>query len=144
MPSQRAPQRSSAAVPYAEKPSGFGSGLVTFAGVLMIISGLWGAAQGLVAIVNDKFYVVGAKYVFEFDVTAWGWIHVLLGIGVAVVGYFVIERAPWARVIAIILATVSAIANFMWLPHYPVWAIVIIALDILIIWALTMYGDVKA
>ena len=115
-------------------------GLTVFAAVLMIMVGIFHAAQGLVAIVNDTFYVVGEEYVFQFDVTTWGWIHLLLGILVAVAGFALFSGAVWARTVGVALAVLSAVANFLWMPYYPFWSIAIIALNVFVIWALTAHG----
>jgi hypothetical protein len=115
-------------------------GLTVFAAVLMIMVGIFHAAQGLVAIVNDSFYVVGEEYVFQFDVTTWGWIHLLLGILVAVAGFALFSGAVWARTVGVALAVLSAVANFLWMPYYPFWSIAIIALNVFVIWALTAHG----
>ncbi|HEU4490657.1 MAG TPA: hypothetical protein VFR74_07280 [Jiangellales bacterium] len=116
------------------------AGLTVFAAVLMIMVGIFHAAQGLVAIVNDTFYVVGEEYVFQFDVTTWGWIHLLLGILVAVAGFALFSGAVWARTVGVALAVLSAVANFLWMPYYPFWSIAIIALNVFVIWALTAHG----
>ncbi len=115
-------------------------GVTVTAAVLMILIGAFHAIAGLVALFNDTFYVVGHKWVFEFDVTAWGWIHLLLGIVVAVAGFFLFRGAVWARTVGIALAALSAVLNFAWLPYYPVWSILIIAFDAAVIWALTAHG----
>ena len=120
--------------------SGRAVGFIVFAGVAMVMIGAFHALQGLVALFNDDFYVVGQKWIFEFDLTTWGWIHLIIGIGIAVAGFFVLNGAVWARVVGIGVAVVSAIVNFMWLPHYPIWSILIIAVDVLVIWALTAHG----
>ncbi|KAB7743123.1 hypothetical protein GA707_15435 [Nostocoides sp. F2B08] len=106
----------------------------------MIIGGVMQALQGLVALFNDTFYVVGEEYLFQFDVTAWGWIHLLLGIVVAVAGFSLLQGATWARVVAIVVASVSILVNFVWMPFYPLWSMIIIALGIAVIWALSMHG----
>jgi hypothetical protein len=116
------------------------AGLTVFAAVLMIMVGIFHAAQGLVAIINDTFYVVGEEYVFQFDVTTWGWIHLLLGILVAVAGFALFSGAVWARTVGVALAVLSAVANFLWMPYYPFWSIAIIALNVFVIWALTAHG----
>ena len=121
-------------------PSGAAVGVLMFAGVLMIMIGVFHAIQGLVALFNDEFYVVGKEYVFKFDITAWGWIHLLLGILVAVAGAALFRGAVWARTVAVILACVSMVASFVWLPYYPVWSIAIIALDVFVIWAAILHG----
>ena len=113
------------------------TGLVVFAAVMMMAAGIFQALMGLVALANSEFYVVGSEYTFKFDVTTWGWIHLLVGIGVAVVGGFLYTGANWARWTAIVLVGLSMIANFMWLPYYPIWGLVILALDVAVLWALT-------
>ena len=122
------------------KGSAVATGFIVFAGVAMVMIGALHAMQGLVALFNDDFYVVGQKWIFEFDLTAWGWIHLLAGIGVVVAGFFVFSGAAWARWVGIGVAAISALLNFMWLPYYPIWSLVIIALDVLVIWALAVHG----
>lgn len=115
-------------------------GLSVFAGTVMIMVGVLHAIQGVVALVNDTFYVAGEEWIFSFDVTTWGWVHLLLGILVAFAGFFVFQGALWARTIGVVMAGLSVIVNFAWLPYYPVWGLVIIALDVFVIWALTVHG----
>ncbi|WP_084039330.1 hypothetical protein [Demequina sp. NBRC 110053] len=115
-------------------------GFTVFAGVLMMTAGLVQALTGLIALFNDEFFVVGEEYIFQFDISTWGWIHLILGIVVALAGVFVFSGAVWARTIGVILAVLSAVANFLWLPWYPVWGIIMIALAVFVIWALTVHG----
>lgn len=125
-----------------ERPSSGGAwaaGAIFTAAVLLMLAGGWQILQGLSAIFNDKVFVVGVSYVWEFDLTAWGWIHLLLGIILVVVGIFLLRGAGWAAITGIVVAGISALANFMWLPYEPVWAALIIALDVLIIWALASH-----
>jgi len=124
----------------ATPPSGAAMGLILFAGIMMIMVGVFQAIQGVVALFNDTFYVVGQKWVFSFNVTTWGWIHLLAGVVLVVAGYFLFQGAVWARVVGVSVAIISAVLSFMWLPHYPIWSILIIALDVFIIWALTVHG----
>jgi len=121
-------------------PSGAAAGLTVFAAVMLMMIGAFQAIQGIIALANDTFYVVGQEYIFQFDLTTWGWIHLLLGILVAVAGYFVLQGAVWARTVGVIVAVVSALFNFAWLPYYPVWSIIIITLNVFVIWALTAHG----
>ncbi len=122
------------------QPSSTAAGLTVFAGVMMIMAGIFQAIQGVVALANDTFYVVGQEYVFQFDVTTWGWIHLIMGIVVAAAGFFVFNGAVWARTVGVIVAVVSALFNFAWLPWYPIWSIAIITLNVFVIWALTVHG----
>jgi hypothetical protein len=120
-------------------------GFTVFAGTMMIVIGVLHAIQGIVALANDTFYVVGQEWTFSLDVTTWGWAHLILGIVVALAGFFVFQGSVWARAIGVVVAAVSAIVNFAWLPYYPVWGIVVIVLDVFVIWALTAHGrDVLA
>lgn len=121
-------------------PSEAAAGLTVFAAVMMMMIGAFQAIQGIIALANDTFYVVGQEYVFQFDVTTWGWIHLILGVVVAVAGYFVLQAKVWARTVGVIVAVISALFNFAWLPYYPVWSILIIALNVVVIWALTVRG----
>jgi len=114
------------------------TGLTVFAAVIMVISGVVQALQGVVALANSEFYVVGRKYTFQFDVTAWGWIQLLVGLGVAAVGIFVFMAETWARWTGIVVVAVSMIANFAWVPYYPVWGVIVLALDAAVIWALSV------
>jgi hypothetical protein len=115
-------------------------GVTVFAGVLMIMIGVFHAIQGLVALFNDDFFVVGTEYVFRFDITAWGWVHLVVGVIVALAGAALFRGALWARTVAVILASVSMVASFVWLPYYPLWSILIIALDVFVIWAVMLHG----
>ncbi|MFC4909524.1 DUF7144 family membrane protein [Actinomadura gamaensis] len=115
-------------------------GLALFAGIMMVMTGTFGAIQGLAAILNDDVYVLRGDYVFKFDVTAWGWIHMVIGILVAVAGFYVLYGRLWARVIGIACAVVSGIVNFAFIPYYPVWSLTIVALDAAVIWALAVYS----
>ena len=125
----------------SERPrSAVASGLIVFAAVAMIMIGVFQVVQALVALFNDDFYVVGQKWIFELDLTTWGWIHLIIGIVIAVAGFFVLNGAVWARVVGIGVAGISAVLNFMWLPYYPIWSLLIIALDVLVIWALSVHG----
>ena len=115
-----------------------------FAAVLMITIGIVQAVMGLTAILRNEIYVVGVSYVFEFDVSAWGWVHLLLGVLVAVAGWAVLSGKLWGRMVGIVLAALSLIANFMFLPHYPVWSVIVIALDVAVIAALCHYDESAA
>jgi hypothetical protein len=129
---------------YDEPPvSGWAMGGLLFAATLMFIIGTFQAIAGLVAIFDDEFYVVTQNYVFDLDVTAWGWIHLLLGILIAAAGWGLFARKPWAGVTAITLASLSAIANFFFIPYYPWWSLLTIALAIWVIWSLTRPGALQ-
>jgi hypothetical protein len=136
-PRSAAGYESAAGYRVTERPSAAGVGFTFVAGALMILSGLWSFLEGLAAVIKQQFFVVTPNYVFHWSVTSWGWTHLILGIVVFAAGVSVLLGMTWARVVGVILAVFSAIASFMFLPYYPVWSIVVIALDVAIIWALT-------
>ena len=125
---------------YEPEASGLAVGGAVFAGVLMVIVGFFESIAGLAAISNDEIFVKTENYLFNFDVTTWGWIHLILGIVVAAAGLAVIAGRVCGGLVAIGLATLVAIANFFWIPYYPFWSILTIALAIWVIWALTRPG----
>ena len=126
-------------------PSYWAAGWATFAGLMMILIGLFHAISGLAEVVDPDAYVAGENYVFRLSSDAWGWIHLLGGIIIFFAGFAIFRGAVWGRTVGVILAIVSAFGAFAWLPYAPVSAIVIIAIDITVIWALTAHGrDVTA
>jgi hypothetical protein len=120
-------------------------GTTLFAAVTMMIVGALDALEGLAAIIKGDAYVVGAQYLYKFNVSSWGWINLLLGLVILAAGFGLLSGALWARILGIFIAVLVIISNFMWLPYYPVWSIIIIAVSILVIWSLTAHGrDMKA
>ena len=120
--------------------SGTAVGFILFAAIMMIMAGTFQALQGLIAIFENEFYVATRNYVFQFDATTWGWVHLLVGLIVAFAGWGLLSGRTWARVVAITVALLSAIANFLFIPYYPFWALLIITLDIFVIWAVSAHG----
>jgi uncharacterized membrane protein len=129
---------------YEPKVSGWAVGGATFAAVLLILVGIFQVIAGLAAIFDDDFYVVTQNYAFDLDVSAWGWIHLILGILLVLTGYFLFTGSPWAAGVAIGLAALSAVANFFFIPYYPFWSILLIALAVWVIWSLTRPGMTRA
>lgn len=116
-------------------------GITIFAAVVLTTMGVFQALQGLSAIAKDDVFVNAPNYVFEIDLTAWGWAHLLLGVLAVLVGVSMLYGQGWALIAGIVIAILSALANFLFIPYYPLWAIVVIALDLVIIWALsTVWG----
>jgi hypothetical protein len=130
----------------AEKePSGVAVGFTIFAGSMMILAGAFQALQGISALLNDTIFVAVQDYVFKFDITAWGWIHLGVGVLVLLAGFGVIAGMMAARIVGVILAGLSAVVNFVAIPYYPFWALAIITIDVFVIWALTVHGrDIKS
>lgn len=112
-------------------------GIAAFAGVLLAMLGLFQFLQGLSAVFKDTVFVTSPDYVYSIDLTGWGWIHMLIGAGAVAIGVAVLYGQTWALTAGVLVATLSAIANFAFVPYYPLWSIVVIAIDVLAIWALT-------
>jgi hypothetical protein len=120
--------------------SGWAVGFTVFAATMMILCGAFQAFAGLVAIFQDNFYRVTPNYLINVDVTTWGWIHLILGAIVVLAGFAVLGGRTWGRVVGVTLAVLSAISNFLFIPYYPLWSLLVIALNVFVIWALTAHG----
>jgi hypothetical protein len=131
----RAPSRSA----HRADPAPWMAGMTTFAGVLLIIAGAFDVIEGLVALFRNEVYVAGRDYVFAFDLTTWGWTHLIIGAVVAAAGFAVLSGQVWGRSVGVALAVLSMLANFLFIPYYPVWSLLIIALNFFVIWALIAY-----
>ena len=124
----------------AQAPTGW-VGWLVFAGVMMILVGAFQAIDGLIALFNDDLYVVRPDgLVVNVDYTAWGWTHLLLGVVLIAAGYAVFSGKIWGRTLGVVAAIVSAVVNFAFIPAYPVWSLLIIAVDVLVIYALIAHG----
>jgi hypothetical protein len=123
--------------------SGWAIGGVVFAATMLMLVGLFEALTGLSAILEDQFFVVTENYLFDLDVTAWGWIHLVLGVAVAFTGWALLARKAWAGAVAIVLAMLSALANFFFIPYYPLASLLMIGIAIWVIWSLTRPGAVR-
>lgn len=124
----------------SDTPSGLAIGTTFTAAIILIVGGVCHAMEGFVGLATNEFYVTTQKWIFQFDLTTWGWIHIIVGAVAVVAGFGLFTGAVWARVVAIAVAAVSIFVNFVWLPYYPVWAVLIIAFDFFVIWALTAHG----
>jgi len=112
------------------------TGLMVFAAVMLSIAGVLGIMRGIAAIAEDDIFVTTRNYTFEFDLTSWGWIHLALGVLAVIVSAGLFQASTWARVAGVAIAGLVIIANFVSLPYYPVWSVVMIAISGFIIWAL--------
>ncbi|MFB9903899.1 DUF7144 family membrane protein [Allokutzneria oryzae] len=121
-------------------------GWLLFAGAMMTLVGVFHAIAGVVALVRRDYFVVGPDgLVVQVGYTSWGWVHLILGVITLLAGIGVIRGMRWAQITGIVLAGLGALLNFAFLPAYPVWTTVMIALDVLVIYALAVHGDeVKA
>jgi hypothetical protein len=126
-----------------ERPvSGWAIGGVTFAASVLGLVGIFQIVSGLAALLDDEFFVVTRNYTFDIDISAWGWIHLIIGALMLFTCIGLIRGKMWAGLTAIFFAVLSAVANFFFIPYYPVWAILVIALDVWIIWSLTREGAI--
>ena len=134
-PTSRSADRSTAST-----PSGW-VGWLVFAGIMMILVGAFQAIDGLIALFKNELYVVRPNgLVINIDYTAWGWTHLLLGILLIAAGCAVFTGRIWGRTLGVIAALLSAIVNFAFIPAYPVWSLLIITVDVLVIYALIAHG----
>ncbi|MFF9624980.1 hypothetical protein [Streptomyces griseosporeus] len=122
------------------------AGLMTFAAVMLTLLGILDIFRGIMAIAEDDVFLTTRNYVFEFDLTGWGWIHLALGVVAVIVSIGLFQAATWARVIGVAIAGLVIIANFLSLPYYPVWSVIMITMSGFIIWALCVarkedFGD---
>ncbi|WP_030236706.1 MULTISPECIES: DUF7144 family membrane protein [unclassified Streptomyces] len=115
---------------------GTAAGLAVFAAVMLFLVGLLDIFRGVMAIAEDDIFVATRNYVFEFDLTGWGWIHLILGALSVLVALGLFRARTWARVLGVALAALLIITNFLTLPQYPIWSVVMIALSGFVIWAL--------
>jgi hypothetical protein len=113
-------------------------GFTALAGTLLVLGGLWGVIEGIVALSTSHIYITApnSNYTYHWSVHNWGWAMLGLGIVLFAVGVCVFLGMAWARYLGAALAVISAIANFMLIPYTPLWSIILIALDAFIIWAL--------
>ncbi len=123
-----------------QQPSGWAAGWSVFAAIMLVIVGVFGSIAGIEAIAGDDQILVTQDYVFKFDTTTWGWIHLILGIVLVLAGIGIFSGNVLARTVGVIAAGLNAIAQFMWLPYHPVWSVIVIAIDVAVIWALTVHG----
>ncbi|MFJ6485862.1 MULTISPECIES: DUF7144 family membrane protein [unclassified Streptomyces] len=112
------------------------SGWVVFAAIMMIFGGIMTIFEGIAAIAKDDVFVATRNFTFQWSLTGWGWLHLILGILVTLAGFALFKGTRWARVVGITVAGLSMLANFAWLPWYPFWAITVIVVDAVIIAAL--------
>ncbi len=112
-------------------------GGAVFAGIMLATLGVFQILEAIAALAKDSVFVHGAKYVFEFDLTTWGWIHLILGVIAVITGIGLLMNQVWANILGLVIAFLSALSSFAFLPYYPVWSLVILGFDIFVIWALS-------
>ncbi len=126
----------------AQQPEQTGwMGWILFAATMMLMLGIFHAIQGLVAIFRDEYFLVGKSgLTLHVDYTTWGWVHLILGIVVAGAGAGLLAGQMWARIVSVLVVLLSAVVNIAFLAAYPIWSTIMIAVDILVIWAITVHG----
>jgi hypothetical protein len=117
---------------------------VMFAAVMMIVNGIFHVFQGLAAVMTEEFFVPLPNYVVTIDVTTWGWIHLIFGVLIAIAGFYLFSGSRPAAIFALVLAVISTIGNFAFIPFYPIWALLLIAVDVFIIWAIAHSGILES
>jgi hypothetical protein len=113
---------------------------IAFAGVMMMIGGLLNAFYGLIAVINDEWVVWGNRGAVYLDISQWGWVHIVVGLAVVLCGFGVFSGNVFARSVGVLIASLSLIVNFFFVPAYPLWAMTVIVIDALVIWALIVHG----
>lgn len=116
------------------------TGWIVFASFMMILSGLFQAVAGFTALLKPTWYVATSSHLLVFNYTAWGWIDLIIGFIILLAGFSVLHGSVWARVVGVVLATLSAIAALASISAYPIWSVIIITIDVLVINALTVHG----
>jgi hypothetical protein len=120
----------------SDPPPSTSYSIASFAGIMLMVVAVFQVLEGIAAVAKDQVFVSGIDYVYKFDLTAWGWIHIIIGaIGIATAVGILMDQT-WSYVVGIGIAGLSALANFGFLPYYPLWSLIVIAFDILVIWAL--------
>ena len=116
-------------------------GWIAFAGIMMVLVGSFHAIQGLVALFRDEVFLVSSSgLVVDVDYTAWGVAHLIGGAVLVAAGIWVFRGKVWARTVGVVMAMLSAVVNIGFLAAYPIWSAIMIAVDVLVIWALTVHG----
>jgi hypothetical protein len=121
---------------YTESARGAVTFGVSFGGIMLITVGIFQVLEGIAAIAKDKIYVSGPAYVYSFDVSTWGWIHLIVGAIAVLVAIGILAGQTWGMIGGVVIAALGALANFAFLPYYPFWSMTIIALYVFVIWAL--------
>ncbi|MGF0169905.1 DUF7144 family membrane protein [Streptomyces sp. Marseille-Q5077] len=112
------------------------SGITVLAAALMIFGGAMAIFEGIAAIAEDDLFLATRHYVFEFSLAGWGWVHLIMGIVLVIAGCSVLSGALWARFFGVFVAGLGGLANFLWVPYYPLWALTLVAVNLFVVWAL--------
>ncbi len=126
-------------------PNPWAVGFIAFAAFMLILTGFYHAIAGLIAIIDEEFYLVTNNYVFQFDISTWGWINLIVGIVAILAGFYLFSGAVWARTVGVLAAMSSAITAFAWMPYASasgnsLWSLIVILISVFTIWALVVHG----
>ncbi|WP_206794747.1 hypothetical protein [Amycolatopsis sp. MtRt-6] len=116
-------------------------GWIWFAGTITVLAGLFNVVEGVVALFDRDYYVIGPSGLLVFTLAGWGWVHLIVGVLVVLTGIALFTGSTWARVVTVALAGFNALAQLAFLSAYPFWGMLVIALDVLVIWAVIVHGD---
>jgi hypothetical protein len=140
VPSRRDGTSETRSTTMSGQPSKWAQGYALFASITLMMVGSFHVISGIGGIAKDEIYAVTPNWVLQFDATTWGWIHVIGGILVAMAGMSILKGHMYGRIVGTLAALISAIVTFAWLPYNSSWAVLTIALDFGVIWALTVHG----
>ncbi|MBC7300817.1 MAG: hypothetical protein H5T78_07675 [Nocardia sp.] len=119
---------------------GLAAGITMLAAIMLLVSGTLSILRGIAGVTEDEIFLIPSEYSYQFDVSTWGWIHLALGVLLVAVALGMMMTATWARIFAYCLAALSIIANFLSLPYYPWWSIIVIVVDLIVIWAIASWN----
>jgi hypothetical protein len=116
-------------------------GWIAFAGMMMLMVGVFNVISGMAAVFNDEIFVTAGNLTVLLDVTTWGWVHIVLGLALVGTGLALVSGQTWARVVGVVLVMVNMASQLVALPAYPWWATIVIAVDVVVLWAIIVHGD---
>lgn len=116
-------------------------GWAAFAGVFLVLAGILQGFEGLIALLNHKFFLVTQNGLAVLNFTAWGWIHLVMGVIILAAGFAILNGSVWGRAVGVVLAALSFVVNMMFIDAYPVWSVIVMLVDALVIYALVVHGD---
>ncbi|MGW5923032.1 DUF7144 family membrane protein [Nocardia fluminea] len=119
---------------------GLAAGITMLAVIMLLVAGTLSILRGIAGVTKDEIFLIPSEYSYQLDVTGWGWIHLAIGVLLVAVALGMMLSATWARIFACCLAAVSIVANFASLPYYPWWSVIIIAIDLTVIWAVSTWN----
>ncbi|MCA2207298.1 DUF7144 family membrane protein [Nocardia rosealba] len=119
---------------------GLAASITMLAAIMLLVAGTLGILRGIAGITKDELFLIPSEYTYQFDVSTWGWIHLALGLLFVAVAIGMMVTATWARIFAYCLAALSIIANFLSLPYYPWWSMIMVGIDLVIIWAISTWN----